>query len=153
MCVPALKRTACVLRIRPRRNVLQGKMRPQVEEVQKEDRSGGKYLVRSSSFHKAVFSSQQTICKKHWEKEKWFTPEVSHSPLTLSLTSFPGPCLARTLLLMAIVIDVSRRKLELRDPALLAIHPTYHFQQAVFNAVNTNIIKHSPWGLERGLLR
>lgn len=44
MCVPALKRTACVLKIRPRRNVLQGKMRPQVEEVQKEDRSGGGHI-------------------------------------------------------------------------------------------------------------
>lgn len=109
MCVPTLKKTADVLEIRPRRNVLQGKMRPQVEEVQNEDRSGGKDLDRSSSFYKAVFSSQQTICKQHWEKENWFTPEVSHTPVTLSLTSFPRPCLARTLLVTVVVIDVSSR--------------------------------------------
>lgn len=42
MCVPALKKTAGVLEIRFRGNILQGKMRPQVEDVQKEADKGVK---------------------------------------------------------------------------------------------------------------
>lgn len=42
MCVPVLKKTAGVLEIRFKRNVLQGKMRPQVEDIQKEADKGVK---------------------------------------------------------------------------------------------------------------